>query len=64
MRLAITQSPHPRLEGAANPPLARRALAHARARAADLFRIGFGLIWVIEPRSNGNQVSTGASWGW
>jgi uncharacterized membrane protein YphA (DoxX/SURF4 family) len=52
MRLAIThtQSPHPKLEGAANPPLARRALAHARAncRAADLFRIGFGLIWVID----------------
>jgi uncharacterized membrane protein YphA (DoxX/SURF4 family) len=34
----------------ASPPLARRVLAHARAncRAADLFRIGFGLIWVID----------------
>lgn len=52
MRLVIkiTRSPHPKPEGAASAPLARRALALARAncRAADLFRIGFGLIWAID----------------
>lgn len=52
MRLAITltHSPPRKHGGDANPPPVRRALAHARAncRAADLFRIGFGLIWAID----------------
>lgn len=52
MRLVIkiTRSPHPMPEGEGFMPRARHLLAVARtnSRAGDLFRIGFGLIWLID----------------